>query len=119
MLLARLYDPDSGSVELDGVSLRRLPSTAIPALVGSLSQQPFLFRDTVGANIRLGRPEASQEEVEAAAKAAAIHDTIMALPKVRCCVVTVHVAWLTGVSQCMIGGHMCAGLRYSHCCSWW
>ncbi len=79
-LLARFYDPDAGRVLLDGVDLRSLPDAALRREVVLITQESFLFEGTVAENIRLGRPAASDEEVEAAARAIGAHAFIDALP---------------------------------------
>jgi ABC-type multidrug transport system fused ATPase/permease subunit len=79
-LLARFYDPDAGGVLLDGVDLRALPDAALRREVVLITQESFLFEGTVAENIRLGRPAASDEEVEAAARAIGAHGFIAALP---------------------------------------
>jgi ATP-binding cassette subfamily B protein len=80
MLLPRLYDPQSGSVAVDGVDLRDVDIPSLRREVGFVSDDPFLFSDTVRANIAYARPDASQEEVESAARRADIHDFIADLP---------------------------------------
>jgi ATP-binding cassette subfamily B protein len=79
-LLARLYDPTDGSVSLDGVDLRRLSFESLASSLGFVTQESYLFADTLRANIGYGRPTASDDEIEAAARAAAIHDRIMEFP---------------------------------------
>jgi ATP-binding cassette, subfamily B, bacterial len=79
-LLARFYDPDAGQVLLDGVGLRTLPDAALRREVVLITQESFLFEGTVAANIRLGRPAATDAEVEAAARAIGAHAFISALP---------------------------------------
>ena len=79
-LLMRFYDPDSGRVLLDGHDLRDLKQSSIRRHVGVVLQDPLLFNDTVRANIAYARPDATQQEVEAAARAAHAHDFITALP---------------------------------------
>ena len=79
-LLARFYDPDAGGVLLDGVDLRTLPDAALRREVVLITQESFLFEGTVAENIRLGRPAASDAEVEAAARAIGAHGFISALP---------------------------------------
>jgi ABC-type multidrug transport system fused ATPase/permease subunit len=81
MLLPRLYDPQSGSVAIDGVDLREVDITALRSQVGFVSDDPFLFSDTVRNNIAYARPDAPQEEVEEAARRADIHDFISDLPE--------------------------------------
>src|SRR3954447_25102938 len=68
MLLPRLYDPDAGSVVVDGADLRDVDVTSLRGEVGLVSDEPFLFSDTVRNNIAYARPDATQEEIEAAAR---------------------------------------------------
>ena len=79
-LLARFYDPDAGGVLLDGVDLRALPDAALRREVVLITQESFLFAGTVAENIRLGRPSATDAEVEAAARAIGADAFISALP---------------------------------------
>ncbi len=79
-LLARLYDPTEGSVRLDGVDLRELGFASLASSVGFVTQESYLFADTLRANITYGREDATDAEVEKAARAAAIHDRIMEFP---------------------------------------
>ncbi|MEL7156506.1 MAG: ATP-binding cassette domain-containing protein, partial [Actinomycetota bacterium] len=76
-LVPRLYDPTSGTVAVDGHDLRRLSFATVSDLVGFVTQESYLFADTLRANIAYGRPGTTDEEVEKAARAAAIHDRIM------------------------------------------
>jgi ABC-type multidrug transport system fused ATPase/permease subunit len=76
-LLLRFYDPTDGAILFDGVDLRDLRHADLMKLSSLVLQEPFLFIDTVGNNIRIGCPEASMDEVVAAAKAANIHDEIL------------------------------------------
>lgn len=80
-LLARLYDPTSGAVLYDGTDLRDLRLDDVHAKMALVAQDPFLFQTTIADNIRRGRPAASDAEVEAAAKAAEIHDDVVAMPE--------------------------------------
>jgi subfamily B ATP-binding cassette protein MsbA len=80
-LVPRLYDPSEGRVEIDGQDIRDLTLTSLRAQIGVVSQDVVLFDDTVRANIAFGRPDASEDEIVAAAKAAAAHDFIMAMPE--------------------------------------
>ena len=80
-LLQRLYDPDCGSILIDGADIRELKQRSLRSKIGVVSQDAILFNDTVGNNIAYGRPWASREEITAAAKAANAHDFIMRLPK--------------------------------------
>jgi ABC-type multidrug transport system fused ATPase/permease subunit len=79
-LLARFYDPDVGRVLLDEVDLRSLPDAELRREIVLITQESFLFEGTVAENIRLGRPSASDDEVEAAARAIGAHAFIAALP---------------------------------------
>ena len=79
-LLPRFLDPSEGSVTVDGVDVRHWPKERVRSLFGLVSQDSFLFHDTVWANLTLGKPNATLEEVEAAARAAQAHEFIMALP---------------------------------------
>ncbi|MER8012069.1 MULTISPECIES: ABC transporter ATP-binding protein [unclassified Streptomyces] len=79
-LLARFYDPSDGRVLLDGVDLRELSVPELRRGVVMVTQEAFLFSGTVADNIAIGRPEASREQIERAAKAIGAHDFIEALP---------------------------------------
>ena len=79
-LVARFYDPVTGVVRLDGVDLRSLTEEDLRRAVVMVTQENFLFADTVSENIRFGRPDASDREVEDAATAIGAHDFITALP---------------------------------------
>ena len=79
-LLLRFYDAESGSVRIDGASVREVALDALRARIGIVPQDSVIFSTDAMENIRYGRPEASDEEVEAAAKGAFAHDFIMALP---------------------------------------
>ncbi|MET8572193.1 ABC transporter ATP-binding protein [Streptomyces sp. NPDC004783] len=79
-LLARFYDPSGGRVLLDGVDLRDLAVPELRRGVVMVTQEAFLFSGTVAENIAIGRPEATREEIERAAKAIGAHDFIAALP---------------------------------------
>ena len=76
-LIPRLYDVTAGSVEVDGIDVRHARQASLAAAIGFVTQESYLFHDTILANIRYGRPSASQEEVEEAARAAYIHDRIV------------------------------------------
>lgn len=80
-LLSRFYDPQGGTIRLDGEDLRDLDASWLREQVGVVSQEPILFATTVGDNIRYGRPTASQAEVEAAARAAHAHGFISTFPE--------------------------------------
>ena len=77
----RFFDPQSGAVLLDGVDLRDLSRTDFRAAMALVPQDPVIFATSARDNIRFGRPEASDAEVEDAARAAAAHDFIVALPE--------------------------------------
>ena len=79
-LVARLYDPTLGAVRIDSVDLRSLSFDTLADAVGVVSQETYLFHATVRENIRFARPEATDEEVEEAARAARVHDVIARLP---------------------------------------
>ncbi|MFG2454247.1 ABC transporter ATP-binding protein [Streptomyces sp. NPDC048512] len=79
-LLARFYDPTEGRVLLDGVDLRELSVPELRRGVVMVTQEAFLFSGTVAENIAIGRPEASREEIEQAAKAIGAHEFISELP---------------------------------------
>ena len=79
-LLPRFYDVTEGSISIDGVDIRNYQLESLRANIGSVQQDVFLFLGTIRDNIAYGRPEATQEEIETAAKAARIHDFIMSLP---------------------------------------
>jgi ATP-binding cassette subfamily B protein len=80
-LLQRLYAVSEGSIEVDGIDIRALTQQSLRRQIGVVFQDPHLFNDTVRANIAYGRPEATEAEVEAAARAAHAHDFIVALPE--------------------------------------
>ncbi|MFF7973736.1 ABC transporter transmembrane domain-containing protein [Streptomyces sp. NPDC007905] len=79
-LLARFYDPSDGRVLLDGVDLRELAMPELRRGVVMVTQEAFLFSGTVADNIAIGRPDATREEIERAAKAIGAHEFISALP---------------------------------------
>jgi ATP-binding cassette subfamily B protein/subfamily B ATP-binding cassette protein MsbA len=76
-LVPRLYDPDHGSILIDGHDLRRVHLRSLRSIVGVVMQEPFLFDDTIFNNIAYGHRNAKAEAVEAAAKAAFAHDFIV------------------------------------------
>ncbi|MDT9000242.1 ABC transporter ATP-binding protein/permease [Paucibacter sp. APW11] len=80
-LLYRFYDVDSGRVLIDGQDIRTVTQSSLRGAIGIVPQDTVLFNDTVAYNIAYGRPGASQQEVEAAARAAHIHDFIAGTPK--------------------------------------
>ncbi len=80
-LLARFYDPRSGRITMDGVDLRDLRTADLHRLVGAVTQEALLFNDTIEENIRYGTPDATHEQVVAAAKMANAHEFIMSQPE--------------------------------------
>ncbi|MEJ5863663.1 ABC transporter transmembrane domain-containing protein [Pseudomonas farsensis] len=80
-LLLRFYDPQAGSILLDGQAISELTPAALRAQFALVAQQPALFRGTVEANIRYGRPDATLAQVEAAARSAHAHEFIEQLPQ--------------------------------------
>jgi ATP-binding cassette subfamily B protein len=79
-LLPRLYDPSSGRILLDGHDLRDLRLESLAASIGMVTQESYLFHDTIRTNLLYANPDATDAEIEAAARAANIHDFIMGLP---------------------------------------
>jgi ABC-type multidrug transport system fused ATPase/permease subunit len=98
-LMCRFYDPSEGEVRLDGVGLRDLRDRDLRRAVIMVTQENFLFSGTVADNIRFGRPEATDEEVERAARAIGAHEFIARLPE----------GYLTDVKK--RGGRLSAGQR--------
>ncbi len=80
-LIPRFYDVTAGRVAIDGVDVRDVGMASLRDHIALVTQEPFLFDDTLRANIAHARPEASDAEVEAAARAAAAHEFIVSLPK--------------------------------------
>jgi ATP-binding cassette subfamily B protein len=79
-LVARLYDVERGSVKIDGTDVRDATFESLAAAVGVVSQETYLFHASIRENLRFARPDASDEEIEAAARAAQIHDLVASLP---------------------------------------
>ena len=79
-LIPRLYDVTGGAVEIDGIDVRQVRAASLAAEIGFVTQESYLFHDSILANISYGRPGASLAEVESAARAAYIHDRIMEFP---------------------------------------
>ena len=79
-LASRLYDVDAGAVRIDGINVKDVTHDNLTRLIGVVSQNPFLFHASVRENLLYGRPSASETELQEAAKAAQIHDTIAAMP---------------------------------------
>jgi ATP-binding cassette, subfamily B, bacterial len=80
-LAARLYDPDAGRVTIDGIDIRDLRLADLARLVGVVSQETYLLHTTVRENLRAAKPDAGDAEIEAAARAARIHELIADLPE--------------------------------------
>jgi ABC-type transport system involved in Fe-S cluster assembly fused permease/ATPase subunit len=80
-LLVRTLEPHSGRILLDGVPIQDFPLTQLRRAIAVVAQDTALFNDSIGNNIALGRPDASQAEIEEAARAARLHDFIMSLPE--------------------------------------
>ncbi len=78
-LVPRLYDVQEGSVEIDGIDVRKIALESIGDMVGVVTQETYLFHTTIRRNLLYGRPGATQEELESAARAANIHDRIVDL----------------------------------------
>jgi len=79
-LLMRFYDVDEGAIRIDGRDIRKVTVETLRKQLGVVPQEPFLFQGTIAYNIAFGRPDATREEVVAAAKAANAHEFIAALP---------------------------------------
>jgi ATP-binding cassette, subfamily B, bacterial len=80
-LAARLYEPQEGRVTIDGVDVRDASLASLAATVGVVSQETYLFHASVRENLRFARPDATDEEIEEAARTARIHDLIVSLPE--------------------------------------
>lgn len=80
LLLARLYDPSVGRIAIDGVDLRDMRLTDVAGLVGVVSQETYLLHATVRENLRYAKPDATDAEIEQAARAAQVHELIVSLP---------------------------------------
>jgi ATP-binding cassette subfamily B protein len=79
-LVARLYDVERGSVKIDGTDVRDATFESLAATVGVVSQETYLFHASIRENLRFARPDATDAEIEAAARAAQIHDLVASLP---------------------------------------
>lgn len=79
-LIPRFYDVTSGAITIDGLDVRTVTQKSLHQAIGIVQQDVFLFADTIGNNIRYGRPDATMQEVAEAAKRAEIYDDIMAMP---------------------------------------
>ena len=79
-LVPRLYDPTAGRILIDGYDLRDVTQESLTRQIGMVTQEAYLFHDTIRVNLLYGKSNATQAEIEAAAKAASIHDFVMGLP---------------------------------------
>ncbi len=79
-LLPRLYDPTSGRIQIDGHDLRDVTLTSLAESIGMVTQETYLFHDTIRTNLLYARPNATDDQIQAAARAANIHNFIMGLP---------------------------------------
>jgi ATP-binding cassette, subfamily B, bacterial len=79
-LIPRLYDVTGGAIEIDGIDVRQVRQASLAAVIGFVTQESYLFHDTILANLEYGKPGASLAEIEEAARAAYIHDRIMEFP---------------------------------------
>ncbi len=80
-LVPRLYDVQRGEVRIDGIDVRKIRLESLGRIIGSVTQETYLFHTTIRRNLLYGRPDATQEELESAARAAFIHDRIVELPE--------------------------------------
>jgi ATP-binding cassette subfamily B protein len=80
-LIPRLYDADEGSVEIDGHDVREVTMASLGSVIGFVTQETYLFHSTIRENLRYARPDATDDELEAATRAAAIHERIIELPQ--------------------------------------
>jgi ATP-binding cassette, subfamily B, bacterial len=80
-LIPRLYDVDAGAVEIDGRDVRRITLASLGEVIGFVTQETYLFHASIRENLLYAKPEATQAELEAAARAAAIHDRVAELPE--------------------------------------
>ena len=79
-LIPRLYDPSSGVIRIDGIDVKEVTLDSLATAIGMVTQENYLFHDTIHTNLVYAKPDATQPEIEAAAKAANIHQFIMDLP---------------------------------------
>src|SRR6266700_1607154 len=79
-LIPRLYDVTGGAIEIDGIDVRRVRQASLATAIGFVTQESYLFHDTILANLEYGKPGASLAEIEEAARGAYIHDRIMQFP---------------------------------------
>jgi ATP-binding cassette subfamily B protein len=80
-LLFRFYDVNTGAIKIDDQDIRQVSQTSLRSAIGIVPQDTVLFNDSIAYNIRYGRPDASQEDIIAVAKAAYIHEFILSLPE--------------------------------------
>ncbi len=80
-LMARLYDPTGGSITIDGIDVRHMALADLASIVGVVNQETYLLHTSVRENLRYARPDATDAEIEDAARAAQIHDLIAGLPE--------------------------------------
>src|SRR5207244_7444995 len=76
-LIPRLYDVTGGSIQIDGIDVRQARQASLAATIGFVTQESYLFHDTILANLEYGRPGASPAETEEARRAGHIHDRVM------------------------------------------
>jgi ABC-type multidrug transport system fused ATPase/permease subunit len=96
-LLQRFYDPLEGSVEIDGISVNQYNLRWLRQHIGVVSQEPILFQTTIRENILFGKMDATEDQIQQAAKMANAHDFIMQLPKKYDTLVGERGAQLSGV----------------------
>jgi ATP-binding cassette subfamily B protein len=80
-LIPRLYDVDSGAVEIDGIDVRRIKLASLGRIIGVVTQETYLFHASVRENLLYAKPDATEDELHAASRAAAMHDRIVELPE--------------------------------------
>ena len=80
-LVPRLYDVTDGSVEIDGLDVRRIRLASLGEVIGFVTQETYLFHSTVAENLRYAKPDATDREIQAAARLAAIHDRVREMPQ--------------------------------------
>jgi ATP-binding cassette subfamily B protein len=80
-LVPRMYDVNEGGVEIDGIDVRKIKLASLGDIIGMVTQETYLFHTSVKQNLLYGKPEATQEEIEVAARAAFIHERIMEMPE--------------------------------------
>jgi ATP-binding cassette subfamily B protein len=80
-LIPRLYDVEAGSVEIDGIDVRQIKLASLGQIIGVVTQETYLFHASIRDNLRYAKPDATEEELEVATRAAAIHERILELPE--------------------------------------